>query len=140
MESKELRIGNYVKVWDEIYQVNQVLPDSIIHNYIFNDPSSGSEEIDNENVYPIPITEALLFDLGFTLAEEKEFIKRYVTRDSYGMDDFVLCYSKQENKYFFDFSSIKYFINFAVFEYMHHLQNVYFALINKELQFKKTSI
>ncbi|WP_241287531.1 hypothetical protein [Chryseobacterium indologenes] len=65
MKPQELRIGNYVRVWSEIYRVNQILPSSIIHNYNYDDINDGFEEVDIENVEPIELTEEWLLKFGF---------------------------------------------------------------------------
>jgi hypothetical protein len=73
MIPEELRIGNWVSVFSEHYRINQILPDSIIHNYEFEDISHGFEEVDIENVEPIPLSEEWLLKFGFEKHERNPF-------------------------------------------------------------------
>lgn len=116
MKPNELRIGNYVN-W-----INTQEPHSL---YLI-------EEIRELNYHdcfvPIPLTEEWLLKLGFKKEHERYFntfiVLRFINNK---VDVFNLGVSHDE-EYLEFLNSIN---------YVHQLQNLYFALTGKELQIKK---
>jgi hypothetical protein len=114
METKELRIGNYVyeETIEEPYQVVEVFE---ISTTTINDgfPKALS---------PIPITEEWLLDLGFK-GKEKAYNQTFYYADSFS-----------EWKVIHRDGLIK--RNGKVIKHIHQLQNLYFALTGQELKLK----
>ena len=118
MEANELRIGNYVNKYYCVQELDLISCGVIDMNDIEDLASYIS--LDLKNVKPIPLTEEWLVKFGFEKLE--------------GWD----------NMYYFQIG------NFQVYEYnvsgydydgfnikhVHQLQNLYFALTNKELAIK----
>jgi len=112
MEANELRIGNYVycnfttNQPDKIYKINCVDFDII-----------NTKDGNMENYKPIPLTEDILLECGF------EFDGLF-----YSKGKFVL--GNIDNYYFL---CIDRSTPFKHFQYIHQLQNLYFALTGNEL-------
>ena len=114
MKSNELRVGNWVNYWGD-----NIKFDEIDLSDLFN-PSIDIYETDLE---PIELTEEILLKCGFEKREDGDY-----NLFKYSEVDIVICS---------DFSSWKCDgINFSVnyIKYLHQLQNLYFALTNKELE------
>ncbi len=124
MESKELRIGNYV--YDALENIHQI---TSIDNV---DLGLLGCSIELRFAKPIPLTEEWLLKFGF---EYNDYYKNYkIKADIYyhsvKLDDGVWCYNN-------DYSDAGcYFI--SEIEYVHQLQNLYFALTQTELVYEKT--
>ena len=115
MEAKELRIGNYV-------EINAPIIDKNIRIDIYH----ISELKHNKNFFkPIPITEEILLKCGF-----------YKTTENAGN---LICFKKGKytiakwinNKWQFWINTISLY---NLPQYLHQLQNLYFALTGKELE------
>jgi hypothetical protein len=123
MKNTELRIGNYVEIYGRVEKVVDVMCDSVNTFYI--------EGAHYGLVNPIPLTEELLEKLGF---EKYEFFKtrfRYkkgVFEFRHGVD--LLMIGRHE-KAMRCASCIGLFSD--NYEYVHQLQNLYFALTGEEL-------
>tara|TARA_R110000822_G_scaffold235117_1_gene366073 strand:- start:388 stop:723 length:336 start_codon:yes stop_codon:yes gene_type:complete len=109
MEAKELRLGNYCK--EITHSKNEIVKVSKRH----------FEEIeDNEiDLFPIPLTEDWLVKFGFVLdldSHRTTYLSKDIT--TYMQDGIFWC------DILWDCLELK---------YVHQLQNLYFALTNKEL-------
>ena len=104
IKASELRIGNYFKIGEYIHQVE-------------------IENIKDYKVFePIPITEELLLEYGAEKISEGRFdFKDY----PYGYFDLT----KEELIITFQSQKMS-----EPIKYLHNLQNLYFALTNKELK------
>lgn len=117
MQSKDLRIGNFILVEEKVYEVEM------------ND-SYGVLGIDKrglvrlENVNPIQLTEEWLVNFGFEKYEFDHKEKQYRYKDRL----IVLRDGK-----FADYGSS------VIVEHVHELQNLYFALTGEELELKSES-
>jgi hypothetical protein len=114
MESRELRIGNY---YDNNGQVMQVTPNTIEEVWI----------AERNWCKPIPLTEECLMKFGFEKSDEWYFLDRYCASFD---TDYPLWFGQQGCC---QYDAIKVGI-----KYVHQLQNLYFALTQKELVYEKT--
>ena len=117
MEANELRIGNYVYPFDDIYLVSNktIIEDCI--QVCFKDFENTNE------LHPISLTEDWLLKLGF----------RNVSNNWYN----IFANENTFNVYLFENESgFRVEIvnqSIAVLNYVHELQNLYFALTKQEL-------
>mgnify|MGYP003626317691 CR=1 FL=1 len=110
MEANELRIGNYVL--DNSKNIKKV--SNIFENTIYTQ-SAGKQFY-----YPITLTEEWLFNFGFEKLEGWDDLFYFQTGK-------FQVYSHNVSGYEYDGFNIK---------HVHQLQNLYFALTNKELTIK----
>ena len=123
LSANELRIGNYVfgksperEKWEEPYIIGLWDLESLLYH---------KERI---NIKPIPITEEWLLKLGFHKIAEDDFDK------TFGIGQISIRKSKL---YISDKSGV--YLNqkrIAIIQYVHQLQNLYFALTGQELKTK----
>ena len=133
MKAEELRIGNFVKADKDDYQgiVSAILSDELVE---VTYPSGVTASEYPEELAPIPLTEDWLLRAGF----RKQINKGFVTFHNYVcMTDFYLRESFKGGYYFgFIINGRHYEFNDATnYEYVHQLQNLYFALTGDELTF-----
>ena len=122
IQSNELRIGNLYNQFGNIHQVN---------GHII----SELEKAPQGQLWckPIPLTEEWLIKFGF---EKDDVFDKFFTylpihdlcmdKLSFRVDEGFICYE-----------SIKYRTLLKHIQYVHSLQNLYFALTNQELEIKK---
>lgn len=129
LQAKDLRIGNYTE-----YNII----DEDRDEWIFNEVEL-SDLGDVSYLRPIPITEKWLFDLGFDLDGEqingKYYIKQFAINSGY--IDYISIIDKGAG-YMFRITS-NYDKNVVLpfhYEYIHQLQNLYFALTETDLKLK----
>ena len=118
MNSKELRIGNLVEYDDEVVTVTGVTEENPFVNTITPD------YLDYEEITPIPIKEEWLLKFGFKKPAHVWIgTKFWMSRGGTYDRDFYLwhCALNKNNAGLCDI------------RYVHQLQNLYFALTNKEL-------
>lgn len=128
IKANELRVGNIIEQYGK-----HVIVDGIDKKHRKDNDYYIRVKEDKEIGYwfnqfkPIPITEDLLLKCGFEL-------KGIIFRINNGFaNQFDVNYSLSRNIYYYDWS--KYGIyNEVELKYLHHLQNLYFALTNEELQ------
>jgi len=113
MKANELRIGNWVEQPnDGVTRVTAILNDLQI--------KTETGYID-KYCRPIPLTEEWLLKFGFR-GNERQRVKRFVGLEIYTKD--LWRYNTKGN-------------NALVVEYVHQLQNLYFALTGEELELKE---
>jgi len=120
MNAKELRIGNYVDRTDYICKVTEIKEDGI-----FTEPLSyKGERLVKQILQPIPLTKEWLLKLGFKQKNDIEFYE-YIK-------DYFIVENEYTDKGVWDFVTDD---NGMIVEikYVHQLQNLYFALTEKEL-------
>lgn len=143
IDSKDLRIGNYVT--DKWYESSKTI---IIVESI--DDKGINLEIENDGNYPelsknwiepyyifddifgIPLTEDILLKCGF---EFYGYGENTVTFKGYRFKEFDLLFLDDDNR------SIEFMNNinekvYCNLQFLHQLQNLYFALTNQELEIK----
>lgn len=111
MKASELRINNWIKDGNDFEQI------TIDHLSCLN---SGRCEFD-----PIPLTEEWLLKFGFECLDSRRYQKKY--RRNYSIDGFMTSES-----FMVGLGSA-----LTKLEYVHQLQNLYFALTGEELVVKK---
>jgi hypothetical protein len=124
IQPQELRIGNYVKHNNE-WSYRDDNTDAFQWNE--NDwYALGEGTLFLENVEPIPLTEKWLLDFGFTKSIAEYRLK--ISNDTYTaivIDNRFDSMINNDGQWCFFDANIK---------YVHQLQNLYFALTNKELK------
>lgn len=114
MKATELRIGNWVSIGNK---------DQTIDLHIQFDFDEGGWYVDDmniDNVRPIPLTEEWLVKLGVPLGFET-FSNNYMIEDTIDAYCVRLSYDVGMSKFI------------AETKYVHQLQNLYFALTGEEL-------
>ena len=134
MEAKELRIGNLVTdEWNSRVIKVDSIDDKGINLEIEDDgnyPELAKRWIEPcykfECLYPIPLTEKLLLNFGFSKIN-------YTHGDSF----YTLSRSKINKCYIDIYDSSTKYMGYSVrhCKYVHQLQNLYFALTREELVF-----
>jgi hypothetical protein len=122
IDIKELRIGNYYNQFGNIYQVN---------GHII----SELEKAPQGQLWckPIPLTEEWLLKFGFEKDDVFDEFFTYLPIHDLCMDKL----SFRVDEGFICYESIKYRTLLKHIQYVHSLQNLYFALTNQELEIKK---
>ena len=138
MKANELRIGNLV--FNDYLKVNKYIV-GIFDNEIW---LSNTDELDQnqrsnvESINGIPLTEQILLKCGF------ESYKTYLLRKKIN-DDFYLIFSPKDTRplycilrmYNDDMDMLQECNNIVDCNYLHQLQNIYFALTGEELELKQ---
>ena len=126
MKASELRIGNYLKNKDEICVVSTINCDDTIR--IFNDDKTQTFGCFALRIFePIAITEDWLLKAGF-VAKSKKWPDGSITDNAYFKKNYMITYDCH-GKYFIVSSVICGNMHFiCTVEYVHQLQNIYFAL------------
>ena len=119
INANELRIGNYINVYDGVGP-----------KYMYQVTGYDIDEIDGDGTdcFPIPLTPEILEKCGFEKQSEHIFISPNLSLRLWGfswtMQHYVMGVS-----HWIDISSVS-------IKHLHQLQNLYFALTNSELTFK----
>lgn len=134
MKANELRIGNYVNIHDgNIEGYVKTICDIEKYVTVGNNPANKLIHgivVKLEEIEPIPLTELWLFKFGFLNSQ---------TVDAYsnGVIEISLRYSPTLYDGNFNDDSTKVFN--PDIQFVHQLQNLYFALTGKELKLKNGS-
>lgn len=124
IQANELRIGNYVDVDGNNHIVTSVNIDYTISVFVFENGAKELFNHENKHINPIPLTEERLIKFGF----EKN--GRYAWKNNgfqvqYYTDGYLRHYREL---------GIRALRTEIKIEYIHQLQNLYFALTGKELK------
>jgi len=120
MKAEELRIGNWVNLYDEFYsEVTGLTNTSKV--WCVNNPTDEGCAWSVDEIKPIPITEEWLVKFGFTKTLDSYFLKGFRVRFYEGVS--------------IDYKEIHLFeiINYPI----HQLQNLYHSLTGEELTIKE---
>lgn len=130
MKANELRIGNWVEFEGKHYRI-----DSISKTFPTLDTTEfGIGVVDWNNLKPIPLTEEWLIKFGF----------EDVTSEDFGVDKRIKTFEKEFFKIYLPEYRCRLFgityvdAAFLKIEFVHQLQNLYFALTGEELELKKS--
>lgn len=127
MNAKELRIGNYVtsEQANEYYEILTIVE---LDCELIIAEDEGGICFRNKDIKPIIITDKWLFKLGFNKINH-----------IHGYDFFTLHNSKINKCNIDIYDKNTKYMGYSVLhcEYVHQLQNLYFALTGKELEIKK---
>jgi hypothetical protein len=120
MKANELRLGNLVLNGGS--NIKDITPQTI-------------SDFDNKLIVlnPIPLTEEWLLKFGFEKDDVFDKFFTYLPIHNLCMDKL----SFRVNEGFICYESIKYRTLLKHIQYVHQLQNFYFALTNQELEIKK---
>lgn len=132
MEAKELRIGNYVldDTTESIMVVHRLESKKYTEwnsgdEYSIVCLQNGTEKTFYEGYFkPIQLTEEILLKCGFEKGSNIIGDCYYIEHD-FGVSDFVLNITKTSNFEIYELD--------LKIDYLHQLQNLYFALTNEEL-------
>jgi hypothetical protein len=149
INARELRIGNLVMVKEKVisstmrkvieghvvssFDIDQIVKvhtiSDLLNEQHADNISGDIWGIEYENCNGIPLTEEWLIKFGFIKISEISF-HMPINEHKY----FTMVYSKNAKKYTFPYThGIDTLISF---EYVHQLQNLYFALTGTELEIK----
>lgn len=140
METKELRLGNYIKLSEDFKFVETKAPagtvckvESIKRNSLYLQCKVGDgvcySEVPVSMIAPIPLTEELLLESGFTNEYDGFYNGIELSYGRYLYNDEV-----NDNKLFMSINCAEYPLSNIPIEYLHQLQNLYFTLTQKELE------
>ncbi len=129
MKANELRIGNYVRYFEE----NDSRIDGIEFNYCHLTDASS---IYYEDIKPIPLTEDWLLKFGFKESTYGTFQIDGLFRTEIGNDNYDPVHEVHEGfkSHLVDIESNN--ISKEI-KHVHQLQNLYFALTGEELEIKE---
>jgi len=125
---RDLRIGNYIKIYGDKFHFQEVLQ--------INRGSIGIEDdefecVEINEVNPIPITEKWLTSLGFKFVIRNMYMLRLnneIQLQFYeNQDEFIVIAIGQ-------YDSALIHTDLKKIKYIHQLQNLYFALTGEELK------
>ncbi len=123
IKETEVRIGNLIKVapskeWVQDYIGTEVVIDiDVLMNIIFHSDKYPYE--------PIPLTKQLLYDLGFESNNDENDLLVHPKCNLFEISE------EPDNSFAFIWDSA---YSGAPFQYVHQLQNLYFALTGNELE------
>lgn len=124
MKANEFRIGNYVSFEDRIFKI-----DSIANVFPTLDTAEfGIGVVDWNNIKPVPLTEEWLLNFGFNKKVDEYVFQDYAIEDIHNGVTWIL---KE-----FDYDSVCFVAIGKGINYVHQLQNLYFALVGEELELK----
>ena len=133
MKTTELRIGNFIQdQFDDIITVDG-LDDMDVY-------SSDCGDIPVHAVQPIPLTEQWLLDFGFEETIEESFIKEFdgatlIIFIINGVAELIYKHYSSHSE-----NEIDNAVCLLSVEYVHQLQNLYFALTQEELILKERTL
>jgi hypothetical protein len=125
MKVQELRIGNLVKFDGVNYKVESIHLEGCVG---LNDIMY--EEVNIDDLKPINLTEEWLIKFGFKYKEAGEYKKSGYFLEIINQDQDTFIFAN--NKLQVSIYTLSIFIDINI-EYLHQLQNLYFALTGKEL-------
>lgn len=128
---KELRIGNWIASGGFRRQIRGITEGSA---YLSPNPNSSLDFNSFEFLHPIPLTHELLLKIGADYDDHRPFDEFYDFESYYfecsKLTNVAIHYSHNNKKFYYP----KYEI--APIEYLHQLQNLFFALTGEELKIK----
>lgn len=134
MKAEELRIGNYVKIDEGIGKVAFIMDKSFCNEYANDDYNITVEmgdgifrEEEEDKVEGIPLTEEILLNCGFEyINHNNKTIGMLSPDDGRGNRNRIMSFDS-------NFRMILNTWNYIPINYIHEVQNFYFAITNKEL-------
>lgn len=119
MKKNELRIGNVLLFHSKEIKVTEIHKSGMVH---FDEYYPFYSFCGHESLKPTSLTEEWLKKFGFEKSEGEEFFE--------WSNDKTFILQDKEKKYYYPYGST---INI---EFVHHFQNLVFALTGEELQIK----
>ncbi len=138
MEAKELRIGNivYSKMFERDRIVGIIGRNNLLSYECENGGLDGTIGIIDAN--PIPLTEEWLLKFGFEKISELEYNIKLGVLISICIDISDYSYAIYDNTG--NFNKGAYPTSLVSSKYVHQLQNLYFALTGKELEYENRKV
>lgn len=141
MESNSIRLGNYIRLSEDFKFVNTKAPagtvckvEAIKRNSFYLECKAGDgvcySEVSVTMVEPIPLTEELLLESGFTKGDWG--FSCDIVELSYG--SFLFNDEINNDKLFASINGAEHPLSRIPIEYLHQLQNVYFDLVGSEMK------
>lgn len=127
MNTRELKIGNYVTIAHESNSPIGVVK-NVMEDEAWIKHSNKNHMVTDSLILPIRVTEQWLLNFGFEKTIEKHYDGCFW---DFG-DEFGLTQSKN-GLYWFYFGDVP-------VQYVHQLQNLFFAMCGKELELKKEKV
>ena len=126
MKANELRIGNYV-LDDEknTVMIEQISGDNIhLFTQVSRRTEKGNRLIYSSNIFPIPLTEEILLKCGFEKNNEYQYLFCQ-NKFGYSLNEKTIALEEYKNIFLR--------VRTVPVEFLHQLQNLYFALAGEEL-------
>lgn len=126
IKSNELRLGNWVNFGVLTVPIKSIYTESVLEDktsvYVKLNDKLSNYCLDIKDISPIPLTEEILLKIGF----------RKIGSNEYYLDKFMIeCFS--DGFYFTGGEGVRFGDSI---EYLHQLQNMYYALHKEELEVK----
>lgn len=131
MKASELRVGNWISVFGGTPQQVTAHYIFLMETYVPSDPNEANYEEVTEGV---PLTEEWLIKFGFSLRGD----------DVYEYDQLkieLVIWSDADPQFLpkkINGNALPYYRSMKAIDYVHQLQNLYFALTGEELTVKET--
>lgn len=129
IDVRELRINNYVLCKNEVCRVNMINRGDIVEVSTIDSDSVREcfvEDILSDRIYPIPLTEELLLKCGFKkinhISGYSFFSMERNNKNGANIDIYK------------SYSTVGSNTSVPHIQFLHQLQNIYFALTGKELE------
>lgn len=133
IQPHELRIGNYVT--QKTLGIIKIT--GIDEDYIYTTYDNSDYYFKSSKINPIPITEDELIKLGFEKRESLSYNDWYIGINPITRD-WLFYITWLKNPESINAPNVPFYKNgFHKLTYIHELQNLYFALTNQELTYKK---
>ena len=134
MKANELRIGNLVKYDNRIFKIDSI---STVFPTL-NTDEFGIGVVDYNNIEPIPLTEDWLLKFGFE-NNKRANANRYFKEGIYPRSFAFQFYKNGRVDFWYSDFNVGNLnrIKYNLLEYVHQLQNLYFALTGKELEYEQ---
>jgi len=136
MKTSELRIGNYLKKDDKVLKISGATKWVVFLEHGFQ--VFVPEMFVAGGVAPIPLTEDWLPRFGFKVDEDKGFDCALDTYHKvYSLNEFNVAIINDKFRLWIEVEEDKYYsFAWTVIEYVHQLQNLFYALKREELELK----
>jgi hypothetical protein len=132
MEAKDLRIGNWVN-----YRIYDKLDDPQEYFDLTQVDAIDLQTLDDHYYQPIPLTEEWMLKFGFEETDPKKFIGGLYTRKK--TDGFYGFHINKETMSYCTFDYEGDIDDIIKIQYVHQLQNLYFAVTGEELEINETT-
>lgn len=129
---QELRLGNKLSDYSgRIITVNGIKYEFLTESHFITCKENGSSYIPNEELHPIPLTEEWLIKAGFEITYSSNFRLRFDHQVN-GECGYDFSHTPEKSM-----EGFRYYGHYIKIKYVHQLQNLYWCLCGKELEFKE---
>lgn len=131
MTAQEIRLGNYLNTENGVGEVFNILRSYV---RVFLDNDLQENQVRYEDLKPIPITKQWLLDFGFN-ENSTDCGTKFYTKEFNNEKYCDLAFIEGDKNGILEVCLFPY-ENFFRYQYVHEIQNLYFALTKKELIIK----